>query len=72
MKLARFRSLDFDLDSAVFRTTFPGLIVCDRFAFAESLSGNSATVNTLLHDIVLNRSHTPLGQPLVVRLGAEF
>src|SRR4029453_7325027 len=38
-------SLDFDFYASILRSSFPGLVVRDRFAFTEPLSGNSTAVD---------------------------
>src|SRR4030095_16360403 len=55
-------SLDFDFYASILRSSFPGLVVRDRFAFTEPLSGNSTAVDGLLYDVVFNRIDPPIGQ----------
>jgi hypothetical protein len=52
--------IDFNFDSSVLGATFCGLVVCDRFSFAESLPGDPAALHSLLHHIIPNRHPAPI------------
>src|SRR6516164_9558747 len=63
--------IDLNLDPPIFCTTFGGLVVSDRFGFAESLTRYPTAIHALLHHIVLNRHPTPVRQPHIIGLGPD-
>ena len=64
-------SLHVDFNPAVLRPSFAGLIIRNRFAFAEALSGDAVVGNPLLKDIVPDGANAPLGQSLIIRLATD-
>src|ERR1041384_6981142 len=65
------RSIDFDFDSAILRAAFARLIIRNRLAFAESLSGDAAGLHAFLDNVVFHRVHSPFGKSLVIGFGAD-
>ena len=61
--------VNFDLYAPVFRAPFSGLVIGDRLAFTEALSGYSAAFDAFLYNIVLYCGYAPFGQTLVVSFG---
>src|SRR5580765_2107117 len=59
-----------DLDAPVLRTTGLGVVVRDRSRLAEAHGFDSRAVDSLAHEIALHRGCAPLGQRLVVAIGA--
>jgi hypothetical protein len=52
--------INFNLDSTVLGATRCGLVIRDRFGFAESLARDPTALHTLLHHVIPNRHPTPV------------